>query len=468
MLPEKQDASGENPTSSDKKNDGIDSELSSTERPAQFSDEDLALALTGDHHSDLKYVSDWGRWQIWNGKRWSSDNTLRVISLARKIARGASRQVLRFDKAKYSLARSVASVRTVAAIEKLARADRRLASRTEDWDADPWILNTPNGVVDLKTGDILPHARDRYCTKITAVSPEGNCPLWLEFLNEISNGDQEWIKYVQRVLGYSLTGITEEHALFFGWGKGANGKGVLFNTLHHIMGDYSAVASMETFIVVKNERHPTDLAMLRGARVVIAQETEKGQRWAEAKIKALTGGDPITARFMRQDYFTYVPQFKLMIAGNHKPGLRNVDEAIRRRFNLIPFSVTIPKNKRDKKLSKKLETEWPGILAWYIQGCLEWQHIGLAPPATIVAATDDYLLREDALGRFIDECCEIVLSDFFEEVEKLYKSWKNWCDKNGEFCGSVKDFSQNLDDRSFKRMKHPVNRRSCFVGLRLR
>ena len=250
-------------------------------------------------------------------------------------------------------------------------------------------------------------------------------------------------------------------------GTGGNGKGVFLNTWHKILGGYSCIASMETFVASKSERHPTDLAMLRGARAVIAQETEEGQRWAESRIKALTGGDAISARFMRQDFFTFEPAFKLIIAGNHKPSLRNVDEAVRRRFNLVPFTVTIPKAERDPNLPEKLVAEWPGILAWAIEGCLEWQRIGLAPPPAVLDATEEYLADEDAIGRFLDERC--ATGDLFaiEEVQDLFASWRDWCATTGEYAGTVRRFSQNLEARHFARERHPVSRRKAFRGIRL-
>src|SRR6185369_288445 len=192
-------------------------------------------------------------------------------------------------------------------------------------------------IIDLRTGSTLPHDPEQYITKITTDASSGECSRWLQFLAEITGDDIELQRFLQRIAGYSLTGSTREHALFFFYGPGGNGKGVFLNTLSAILADYAAVAPMEAFIATQGERHPTDLAGLRGARLVTSQETEEGRRWAESKIKALTGGDPITARFMRQDFFTYQPAFKLVVAGNHKPGLRGVDEAIRRRFHLVPF-----------------------------------------------------------------------------------------------------------------------------------
>ena len=225
-----------------------------------------------------------------------------------------------------------------------------------------------------------------------------------------------------RVMGYCLTGITREHALFFGYGTGANGKGTFLNTMSAILGGYAAVAPMETFTASPTDRHPTDLAMLRGARLVAAQETEEGRRWAEGRIKAMTGGDPVTARFMRRDFFTFIPLFKLFIAGNHKPGLRGVDEAIRRRLNLIPFTVTIPVAERDVHLADKLGPEMPGILAWAIEGCLLWQRVGLQPPATVVEATHNYMAAEDALSLWIMERCKRIGyggTEFVRAVRRL-------------------------------------------------
>lgn len=443
-----------------------DESAEAIDRPIEYADESLALRFTAQHEHDLRYVHLWGRWLRWDGRRWRTDETLETFDLARAIARAASAEIVeRNGPAK--VASSVASAKTIAAIERLARADRRHATRTEDWDADPWLLNTPGGTVDLKTGRLRPHAREDLITKITAVAPGGACPLWLAFLDRVFRSDQELIAFAQRMLGYSLTGSIRDHALFFLYGTGGNGKGVFLNTWHKIMGDYSCIASMETFVASKTERHPTDLAMLRGARAVMAQETEQGQRWAESRIKALTGGDAISARFMRQDFFTFEPAFKLMIAGNHKPSLRNVDEAVRRRFNLVPFTVTIPKAERNPNLPQKLEAEWPGILAWAIEGCLEWQRIGLAPPPAVLDATEGYLADEDAIGRFLDERCETGDMLVMEEVKELFASWRDWCNATGEYAGSTKRFSQNLETRGFQRIQHPSNRRACFAGIRL-
>ena len=302
-------------------------------------------------------------------------------------------------------------------------------------------------------------------TKITAVAPNGACPLWRKFLNRIFAGDAELIAFVQRVAGYTLTGSTREHAMFFGFGTGANGKSVLINTISGILGDYHRTAAIETFTASKFDRHPTDLAGLRGARLVTAIETEEGRRWDEAKIKTLTGGDRIAARFMRQDFFEYVPAFKLVIAGNHKPSLRSVDESMRRRFNLLPFTVTIPPEDRDRDLPEKLKAEWPGILHWMIQGCLEWQRIGLAPPQAVRDATAAYLEAEDAVGAWIEECCQCG-PQAWASRSTLFAAWNRWATNAGEYVGSQHRFIQALETRGFVPERKRTGR--GFAGIELR
>jgi putative DNA primase/helicase len=375
------------------------------------------------------------------------EDTLRAFDLARAVARGFANACNDSDDKP-----KIASAKTVAAIERLARADRRHAAIVEQWDADPWVLNTPGGIVDLRSGSTLLHDPARYMIKITAVAPGAKCPLWRGFLNVITGGNIELQAFLQRIAGYALTGSIREHALFFLYGTGANGKGVFINTLTAILADYAAVAPMETFVVKHGEHHPTDLAGLRGARLVTAQETERGRRWAESKIKAMTGGDPITARFMRQDFFTYLPAFKLMIAGNHKPGLSGVDEAIRRRFHLIPFTVTIPEGDRDKDLPDKLRAEWPGILQWMIDGCRQWLETGLNPPSAVQAATEAYLSEEDTLAQWIEECC-ITGKGQWGIGALLWESWQKWCGANNERPGSRKGFTDAMSAHGYPKDK---------------
>ena len=439
-----------------------DSEVSET-APA-FSDEALALEFAKRHAADLRFVAAWNKWLFWNGTHWQFEETLRAWDFAREVCRGSAAAC---NKGKLSSA--IASAKTVYAVERLARSDRRLAATIDQWDADPWQLNTPEGVIDLMTGRMRPHIPEDYFTKITAVGPRGDCPRFLAFLNSIADGDRELVAYLRRVFGYGLTGLTREHALFFGYGTGANGKSVLLSTISGALGDYHKTAPIETFTASNGDRHPTDLASLRGARLVTATETEEGRRWAESRIKQLTGGDTVAARFMRQDFFEYRPAFKLVIAGNHKPSLRSVDEAIRRRFHLIPFAVTVPEAERDPDLTEKLKDEWPGILAWLVDGCLEWQAEGLRQPSAVKDATEAYLAAEDSIAAWIDEACEREPAAW-EPSTALFASWGNWANSAGEHPGSIKRFSQALESRGFRRVRqrrgggNPI---AGFDGLRL-
>jgi putative DNA primase/helicase len=425
-----------------------------------FSDEALALRFAEQHEDDLRYVAAWNRWLRWTGTHWLVDDTLGAFDLVRIICREAASECN-----KGRIAVGVASAKTVAAVERLARADRRLAATVDQWDADSWLLNTPAGTIDLRTGRLAKHDPGRYCTKITAVGPGGDCPRFLAFLDRITGGDKDLQAYLRRVLGYCLTGSTREHALFFAYGTGANGKSVLLSTVAGIVGDYHVTSSVQTFIASNNDRHLTELARLRGARLVTATETEEGRRWAESRIKELTGGDVIAANFMRQDLFEFRPAFKLIIAGNHKPALRSVDEAIRRRFHLIPFAVTIPAEERDLDLAEKLKAEWPGILAWCIEGALEWETEGLRPPQAVLDATAAYLQSEDAIAAWIDDRCD-RLPSAWSASGALFASWNAWATASGEATGSVKRFSQALEDRGFQRRR--TRTAQGFYGLAIR
>lgn len=427
------------------------------------SEDGLALRFTHHYHADWRYVAAWGQWLMWDGQRWRREDTLAATDLIRQVCRQSALQA---DSPRIAARLSNAS--TVAGVERLVRVDRRHAGTTDEWDADAWLLNTPGGVVDLRTGSLRPHQRSERMTKLARATPRSGaaCPIWQQFIAQVTQGDAEMQSYLQRMFGYCLTGLTSEHALFFLYGTGANGKSVFVNTLFTILGDYAANAPMDTFMETRGDRHPTDLAGLRGSRFVGATETEQGRRWNESKIKEITGGDPVTARFMRQDFFTYVPQFKLVIAGNHKPAIRNIDEAMRRRLHLIPFTITVPPEKRDKHLQAKLLAEADGILAWGIEGCLQWQAQGLKPPQAVQEATQAYFGDEDALGRWLEERCSLSKAGKALTVE-LFADWRRWAEASGEFVGSQRRFSEQLINRGFEQWRNSMGLRG-FVGLALK
>jgi P4 family phage/plasmid primase-like protien len=410
-----------------------------------FSDDYLALEFTKRHGAELRYVHQWGKWLKWNGTRWVFESTLAAFDMARVIAREYAAMCNGGEDDDGPSPTKIASAATVSAIERMARSDRTHAATADIWDTDPWLLNTPGGIVDLKTGITGDPDPDKFMTKITSVGPGGECPRWLKFLDEVTAGDKDYQAFLKRGAGYTLTGLVNEHVLFFLYGTGRNGKGVLLNTLFWLLGDYAVVAPMETFVETHGQRHPTDLAGFRGKRLVMAQEVDDGLRWAESKIKTLTGGDAITARFMRQDFFDYWPQFKLWIGGNHKPGLRGVDVAIRERFHMLPFMVSFAA-KPDKTLSETLRGEAPGILQWAIDGCLEWQRDGLKPPSIVRSATDDYINDQDKIGRWIEERCELGLNNWQSSAD-LWSSFSSWTERNNERLGTQRAFSDALGNR---------------------
>ncbi|WKB50880.1 phage/plasmid primase, P4 family [Eleftheria terrae] len=421
----------------------------------------LATAFTRRYAEDWRYCAAWSKWFVWTGTRWNTDEVQYVLHLSRGIGHCASTLA---DTPR--LRGRLASAATFAAVEKIARSDPQHASRASDWDNDVWALNTPGGVVQLRDGSIRPHSRNSWMTKITTARPEGDCPTWLSFLEAVTDGNADLQAYLARMVGYCLTGSTQEQALFFLYGTGANGKSVFMNVLTTILGDYAASAPMDTFMEARGDRHPTELAGLRGARFVASIETEQGRRWNESKVKAITGGDKVSARFMRQDFFEYTPHFKLVIAGNHKPSIRNVDEAMKRRLHLVPFTVTIPPEKRDGRLTEKLLRERDGILAWGVRGCLAWQREGLSAPACVVAATEEYFEAEDASGQWLDE--RIVLMPGAKVATSvLYADWRDWAERAGEFVGSIKRFAEMLKARGFEQSRLSGGVRA-FKGLSLK
>lgn len=336
------------------------------------------------------------------------------------------------------------------------------------WDPDPWLLGTPGGTIDLRTGELRKSDPNDAITKLTAVAPlDEECRLWLKFLHEATSGDREFIRFLQQWCGYCLTGITAEHALVFVYGPGGNGKSVFLNIMTRIFGDYARTAAMDTFTASRNDRHPTDLAMLRGARLVTASETEDGKAWAEARIKQLTGGDTIAARFMGQDFFHYKPAFKLVIVGNHMPNLHNVDDAAKRRFNVAPFIITPPEP--DRELEEKLFREAGGILSWMIKGCLDWQANGLKRSESIQAATKSYFSEQDLMGQWIEDRCDVKLGDpkVWDRSGDLYDDFGKFCAKAGESPGSKRAFGGTMRKRGYQPDREPSGTRIIrFIRLK--
>ena len=385
----------------------------------------VADIFTAAHAEQLRFDHTRGKWFLWNGARWKREETKLAYRWAHEKARRAAwghapKTVEQAGKASFA-----------GGVERLSQARGAFAVTHEVWDSDPWLLGTPDGVIDLRTGVMREARPEDYITRSTAVAPAvgEDCPLWLKFLEEATGGDAGTIGFLQRWFGYCLTGITHEHALVFIHGDGGNGKSVVMNTIFGIMGGYATNAAMDTFVVTRGDKHTTDLAMLDGARMVMASEVEEGQTWAEARIKAITGGDSITARFMRQDNFTFIPRFKLTISGNHKPALKGVDNSTRRRFNIVPFDKR--PSKPDVELPEKLKAEWPAILRWMANGCLEWRRNGLGAPEAVTIATNDYFEAQDYFGRWVEDRCNLGWG-MDDTPAALLSSFEDWCRVNRE------------------------------------
>ncbi len=405
-------------------------------------EDSLAALFTARYQGKFLFCHDTGSWFHWDGVHWQKDRTRYPLHLMRELCREMNQD------GKPVLGKLVTSSGSL----KFAAGDPKMAVTSEIWDADPWLIGTPGGVVDLRTGFLSPGNPGQHITKLAGVAPadSADCPLWYRFLDDATRGDTELQRFMQQIAGYCLSGLTLEHALFFIYGPGGNGKSVFLNILNAILADYATTSALTTFTASNSDQHPTDLAMLRGSRLVSVSETEEGRAWAESRIKQLTGGDKITARFMRQDFFEYVPQFKLLIVGNHQPTLRNVDDAARRRFNIIPF-IHKPANP-DPDLEAKLRAELPAIFRWAIDGCLDWQRSGLVRPASVTAATREYFDSQDLFGRWIEECCVCGPKEW-TAAKALYESWVGYAKANGEEPGDIRKFGPMLGKTGFSSEK---------------
>ena len=425
------------------------------------SEHSVAHAFIEEHGEGLKFCEQIGGWFRWDGTRWKPDHLfetfqdIRFFTQKNTENQPASRRVT-FGKTS-----------TLRGIEVQARTAQGVIQR-EDWfDGELMLLGTPGGIVDLTTGMLRPGQMDDRITKSTVVTPKsGPCPTFLKFIKEATQGDDALIRLLQQWFGYCLTGQTIEHALMFFYGPGGNGKGLLLNFVTWLLGDYGAAADMKTFTASKHERHSSELASLIGKRTVTAPETEEGQAWAESRIKQLTGGDPIKANFMRQDPITFIPQFKLMISGNHKPVLRNVDEAMRRRLMIIPFTFIPPV--KDIHLDEKLKDEAPAILQWMIEGCLDWQQNGLIKPDSVTAATAEYFEDQDVFQHWLDEECDCEPGNEhkWEKATDLFSKWATFAKARGDDPGSSRSFKDLMLRHGFTNKRTNTDRR--YLGIRIR
>ena len=438
--------------------------------PAEILDSDMANArrLAERHGLDIRYTPERG-FLVWDGRRWSVDErNIRIQALAKDTARAIFDEIecAADQAAMFRHARRSQSKNAIEAMITLVRSEAGISARLVDFDADPWLLSVANGTLDLRTGRLRPHAHEDLITRIVDVKyePNADCELWDGFLWRITGQNEELYAYLQRLVGYLLTGLTTEQVLHFLFGLGANGKSTFCEIIESLLGDYAIVVSPEMVMQKRHGGIPNDVARLRGVRVAMMNETSQGARFNEAKLKDLTGGDTLNARFLHQEFFDFSPTHKLVIRGNHKPAIAGTDPGIWRRLRLVPFTVQIPTDEQDHRLLEKLRAELPGILRWAVTGCMQWQAIGLKPPAVITDAVADYREESDTLGRFLSEHCETgplcqcPAADFF-------RRYGEFCQAAGERSLPSKDLPDEMRRRGFdrKRTKSGV----LYVGIGL-
>lgn len=418
------------------------------------------------HGDDMRYCWDWKQFLIWDGKRWGIDNTGEAV---RRVKETQANLYLVTAEQVTSLA-DAADAESKAKRAELVRLlghaikweDERAIKRSlelvksepgipilpADMDRDSWALNVDNGTIDLRTGQLREHRREDLMTKLSPVAydPAATCPLWEECLATWMGENSDLVDYLRRVVGYALTADVSEQVLFFLYGLGSNGKSTFLNVIRELLADYGIQAVSELLTVKNHEAHPTERADLFGRRFVSTIEVDEGKRMAESLMKQLTGGENLKARRMRQDFFEMRPTWKIFLAANHKPTIRGTDFAVWRRIRLIPFTVTIRDEDKDKDLAAKLKDEFPGILAWAVRGCLEWQQNGLADPEEVTQATEEYQREQDTLAGFITDRC--VVGDFVKvKSSLLLKAYQEW---SGDKVITPQAFRKRLNDKGFQ------------------
>lgn len=422
------------------------------------------------HGDVVRYVAKWKKWLVWDGTRWKVDDSGKLYRLAkdvpRLIYREASKvkeEAKRKEHAKWGL-----STENVSRLNNLvALCEHELPVDPDQLDSDNYLIGCKNGVLDLRTFELYPHSPDRLITKQVSVNynPKAKCPMWRDFLDTITAGNKVLQLFLRRAIGYSLTGCTDEQVLFFMYGTGANGKSTFINTIKLLLGDYAKQTPTETLMKKDNRSINNDVAALKGSRLIAAIETDEGQRLAESFIKQITGGDVVAARFLYGEFFEFVPAFKVWLAGNHKPAIRGSDHGIWRRIRLIPFTVTIPDDKKDKDLPEKLKSELEGIFEWAVQGCYDWQTQGLDAPKEVLMATEEYRSEMDIIANFLSECCVIEPTAHTTNTG-LYSHYKAWCAEAGENASSQRKFTQRLTERGFVQERITTARLWKGIGIK--
>ncbi len=425
---------------------------------------------------NMRYLVDRRKWLHWTGQRWELDRTGKALRLARQAVKAiyaeASEALTETDrKALAQHAMRSESESKIRAMVSLAQSEPEMPITFDELDRDPWLLNCLNGTIDLKTGGLREHRREDYISKLapTEYDPDARSALWESFLDRVLP-DPEVQRYVQKALGYSLTGSTGLEKLFFAYGPPATGKSTLLAAVQAAMGDYAATADFETFLQRSHVSGAprNDIARLAGKRLVCSVEVEDGRRLAEGLINMLTGGDTITARFLYSEAFEFRPQFKLWLAANNRPSISGPEGAIWRRLVQIPFLEEISEAERDPEIKARLRDEGrPAVMAWLIEGCLLWQKEGLQEPEAVKRLTGEYREESDPLRDFIQECCILEPAAQADNAE-IWQAYQEWCKANSErYPLGRKRFSQALMARGLDQYQKGASRARTWVGIGL-
>lgn len=414
----------------------------------------------------IRYVSGSDHWYIWDGKRWHIDSKKQIERIANKVLRELEKSD---DEMESKWARSCGKrnirMNSIKDLMPLVPAER------EEFDRHKFLFNVENGIINLRNAKLQQHDREFKLSKITNVifDEKAECPTWINFLNQIFKNDAELIDYMQRLVGYSLTGDISEQGMYFLVGGGSNGKSTFINVIKNLMGDYGAQTNSNTFIKKKSDGANNDIARLANARFVSAVESEEGEKLQESLVKTITGGEPILARFLRQEFFEFIPEFKVFFTTNHKPIIGGVDEGIWRRVKIIPFTLNLKPHERDKKLEEKLSLEMSGILNWALEGCIKWQQSGIKEPKVVMDATGNYKAEMDILAPFLDEMCytdEPKNEAIRIEAKELYNIYDRWCSQSGERQIGNRSFYRMLETKGFGKTKGAGNK-TFLTGITL-
>jgi putative DNA primase/helicase len=424
------------------------------------SDDALALQFVDRHIDDFRRTHGMG-WMRNAGDLWTIDTEMAVFDQARLLCREAAA-----DATDPREAKRLSSAKTVAAVINMAQSDPRIATPASAWDALPYEINTPGGIVDLRSGRMRKRKSD-LMTQVTRVAPNSKAPdqNWQRFLSEIFEGDAAMIEFMQRLVGYTLTADRREQKLFFMFGLGSNGKSTFWDVVQWITHTYALKLPASTLMRSRVETHPTELAQLRGKRLAISSEPDEGQHFNEARIKELTGDETLTARYMRQDFFEFPQTQKHVLVGNYRPRFQGGDAAMARRMVLVQFNATFAGKKRDKTLMEKLRAESSSILSWMINGAVKWYADGLCIPKSVDAASNEYMGDNDDLTLWIDECCVRDLLEAKTGATLLYQSFSHWIKARGQHAMAMRTWSERM--ASIKGLTKIKNSSVQYVGIAL-